>query len=57
MISLISIEYEQYYLLLIICLHIFNCFKALLLNANNSIKHQSFVYTELNDETVLFKTI
>ncbi len=23
----------------------------------NSIKHQSFVYTQLNDETVLFQTI
>ena len=26
-------------------------------NTNNSIKHQSFVYTELNDQTVLFQTI
>ena len=24
---------------------------------NNSIKHQSFVYTRLNDQTVLFQTI
>ena len=24
---------------------------------NNSIKHQSFVYTQLNDQTVLFQTI
>ena len=24
---------------------------------NNSIKHQSFVYTELNDQTILFQTI
>ena len=24
---------------------------------NNSIKHKSFVYTQLNDQTVLFQTI
>ena len=30
-------------------------FSSLLLN--NSIKHQSFVYTLLNDQTVLFQTI
>ena len=24
--------------------------------ANKSIKHQSFVYTQLNDQTVLFQT-
>ena len=24
---------------------------------NNLIKHQTFVYTQLNDQTVLFKTI
>ena len=23
---------------------------------NNSIKHQSFIYTQLNDQTVLFET-
>ena len=29
----------------------------LLYITNNSIKHQSFVYTQLNDQTVLFQTI
>ena len=24
---------------------------------NNSIKHQSFIYTQLNDQTVLFQTV
>ena len=33
------------------------CFQVLLFNSNNSIKHQSFVYTQLNDQTVLFKAI
>ena len=28
-----------------------------LFNTNNSIKHQLFVYTQLNDQTVLFQTI
>ena len=29
----------------------------LLCTTNNSIKHQSFVYTQLNDQSVLFQTI
>ena len=29
----------------------------MLFNSNNSIKHQSFVYTQLNDQTVLFQSI
>ena len=29
----------------------------MLFNINTSIKHQSFVYTQLNDQTVLFQTI
>ena len=32
-------------------------FKVLLCIMNNSIKHQSSVYTQLNDHTVLFLTI
>ena len=32
-------------------------FQVLLCITNNSIKHQSFVYTQLNDQTVLFQTI
>ena len=32
-------------------------FQVLLYYPNNSIKNQSFVYTQLNDETVLFLTI
>ena len=29
----------------------------MLFNTNNSIKHQSFVYTQLNEKTVLVQTI
>ena len=32
-------------------------FQVLLCITNNSIKHQSFLYTLLNDQTVLFLTI
>ena len=32
-------------------------FQILLCITNNSIKHQSFVYIQLNDQTVLFQTI
>ena len=32
-------------------------FQVLLSITNNSIKHQSFVYTQLNEQTVLFLTI
>ena len=32
-------------------------FHVLLCIANNSIKHQLFVYTQFNDQTVLFPTI
>ena len=31
--------------------------QVLLFITNNSIKHQSFVYTQLNVQTVLFQTI
>ena len=57
MVSLISIEYELFNLQLIICLHTVYCFQELLCIINNSIKHQSFVYTQLNDQTVLLLTI
>ena len=33
------------------------CFQVLLFKTNNAIKHQTFVYTQLNDKTVLFQTI
>ena len=32
-------------------------FQVLLCITKNSIKHPSFVYTQLNDQTVLFQTI
>ena len=51
MILHISIKYEQFYLLLIICLHAVKCFQL------NSIRYQSFVYTQLSDKTVLFLTL
>ena len=34
-----------------------NSFQVLLCITNNSIKHQSFAYIQLNDQTVLFQTI
>ena len=40
-----------------ILLHILKWLKALLCITNNSIKHQSFVYTQLNDQTILFQAI
>ena len=41
----------------IIPLHTRKWFEVLLFITNNSIKHQSFVYKKLNDQTVLFLTI
>ena len=35
-------------------LHTVKCFQVLLFDTNNSIKHLSLVYTQLNDQTVLF---
>ena len=40
----------------LILLHTVKWFQVLLCITNNSIKHQSFVYTQLNDQTVLFQT-
>ena len=40
-----------------ICLHAVKRFQVLLCITNNSIKHQSFVYKQLNDKTVLFQPI
>ena len=53
MASHISIKYEYFY----ICLPTDECFQVLQFFPNNSVKHQSFVYTLLNDQTVLFLTI
>ena len=33
------------------------CFQVLLFNTDHSIKHQPFVYRQLNDQIVLFQTI
>ena len=41
----------------IICLHTVKCFQVLRCITNNSIKHHSFVYTQLNGQTVLFQAI
>ena len=38
-------------------MHTFKWFQVLLFNTNNSSKYQSFVYTQFNDQTVLFQTI
>ena len=42
-----------------ICKHVnkVKYFQVLLCITNNSIKHQSFVYTQLNNQTLLFQTI
>ena len=40
-----------------ICKRKIQWFQVLLCITNNSIKHQSFVYTQLNNQTVLFQTI
>ena len=36
---------------------VFTPLNVLLFNTNNSIKHQLFLYAQLNDQTVLFQTI
>ena len=41
----------------LILLHTVKWFQVLLCITNNSFKHQSFVYTQLNDQIVLFLTI
>ena len=41
----------------LILLHTVKWFQVLLCTTNNSFKHRSFVYTQLNDQTVLFQTI
>ena len=40
----------------LILLHIVKWFHVLLCINSNSIKHQSFVYTQLNDQIILFQT-
>ena len=42
--------------LLFICLNTIKWFQILWFNTNNSIKHESFVFTHLDDQTVLFQT-
>ena len=42
-----------FYSTLLIHLHTVKWFKVLLFITNNSIKHQSFVHTQLNDQTVV----
>ena len=41
----------------LILFHTVKWFQVLLCITNNSYKHQSFVYTQLNDQTILFLTI
>ena len=41
----------------LILLHCVKWFQVLLYIANNSIKHYSFVYSQLNDQTVRLQTI
>ena len=41
----------------LILLHTVKWFQVLLCITKNSIKHQSFVYMQLNDQTVLFQII
>ena len=48
---------NTYNSVLLIHLHRLKWFQVLLCVTNNSIKHQSFVYTQLNDQTVQFLTI
>ena len=57
MVSGISIQHESFYLLLIAYLHTVKWFQVLLCTTNNSIKHEPFVYTQLNDKTVPFLII
>ena len=57
MVSLILIECKYLYLLLIICLDTVKYFQVLQFNTNSSIKHQSYVYTQLKDQTVSFESI
>ena len=49
--------YQTRIIQLVIYLRTVKWFQILLRIINNSIKHQSFVYTQLNDQTVLFLTI
>ena len=41
----------------LVLLHTAKWFQVFLCIPNNSIKHQTFVYTQLNDQTVLFLMI
>ena len=48
---------KQFYFKLFSLVNKFKWFQVLLYLDNNSIKHRSFIYTQLNLKTVLFKTI
>ena len=50
-------QIQIFYFLSIICLHTLRFFQVLLCIINNSTEYQSFVYTQLNNQTVLFQTI
>ena len=53
----IAIKHLIFYSTLLICLHTLKWLQVLLCITNNSIKHQSFVYIQLNVQTVLFHII
>ena len=57
MVSIIAIKHLQFNSILIIHLHTVKWFQILLCITNNLIKYQSFIYTQLNDQSVLFLTI
>ena len=55
-ITIYTIWLSFFYLTLFIHLHTFEWFHVLLYIINNSIKDQSFVYTQLNNKTVLLQS-
>ena len=57
MVSIILIICESFSLLLNICLHAVKRYHLFLCITNNSIKHKPFVYTQLDNQAVLFQTI
>ena len=56
-ICLHTVKWIFIYDLLLFYLPTVKWFKVLLCIIKNSIKHQSFIYTKLDDQTVLFQTI
>ena len=53
----IANQHKWFYSTLIIRLLTVTWFQVLTCNTNNSNKHQSLIYTQLNDKTVLFISI